>query len=322
MPHRRRLDTNVDERMLDFDGVPGKPAQLAEGHALLATVPTLAAHCLETYNNVRTEAAAATTAAFQPVGPMRATKSRRVLRPRTRPGRPTTPLRGRDHGHRRNSHGTTVLKRRGRVQAATVPTAPTTPDAENDNDNSPALACPFYKHDPVRHRVCALSAPFPDVRRVKQHVIVSHHAPIYCPICGEHFPSAVARDAHARERTCALVDLAAADAGIEGATEEQVEALLRRGCGRNGGGRDDETVEEAWFRMWEVLFPGAPRPATAYLASPAEREVVALRRFWRRAGPGVVRGLLGPGAEDETVSAAAGSVLSAMVEQAGWYAVG
>jgi hypothetical protein len=52
-----------------------------------------------------------------------------------------------------------------------------------------------------------------------------------------------------------------------------------------------------------------------YLSSPAEREVVGLRRFWRRAGPGVARGLLGPGADEATLKAVAASVLRAVVEQ-------
>ena len=46
---------------------------------------------------------------------------------------------------------------------------------------------------------------------------------------------------------------------------------------------------------------------------------MVLRRFWRRVGPRVVRGLLGPGggADLATREALAGSVLQEMVEQAG-----
>ncbi len=81
----------------------------------------------------------------------------------------------------------------------------------------------------------------------------------------------------------------------------------------------EEDGEESWFRMWDVLFPGVERPETGYLDAREEKEVVALRRFWRRVGPRVVRGLLGPGggADLATREAVAGSVLLEMVEQAG-----
>jgi hypothetical protein len=75
--------------------------------------------------------------------------------------------------------------------------------------------------------------------------------------------------------------------------------------------------------MWDVLFPGEERPKTGYLVERREREVVALRRFWRRCGRDVVRALLGPdgargrGVDEETREAVAGSVLREMVAQAG-----
>ena len=93
----------------------------------------------------------------------------------------------------------------------------------------------------------------------------------------------------------------------------------RRRCGWDGGVGEEEDERESWFGMWDVLFPGVERPESVYLDAQEEREVVVLRRFWRRAGPRVVRGLLGlgGGADLATREALAGSVLQEMVEQAG-----
>jgi hypothetical protein len=175
------------------------------------------------------------------------------------------------------------------------------------------------------------------VRSAKQHVIVHHHAPIYCPVCATHFPSAVVRDRHVRTRAC--VRREPEPESLEGATEDQVDRLLRRDTAvdRDGGGdtggaaarysprrrrprliKRGDKEQESWFRMWDVLFPTVGRPETAYLASPREREIVALRRFWKRLGPGVVKGLLAPyRADPATREAVAGSVLRDMVRQAG-----
>ncbi len=126
------------------------------------------------------------------------------------------------------------------------------------------LACPFYKHNPQRYHACAGAADIRNAHSVREHVLTEHLAPIYCPICCSHFPSALARDKHIRARSCTQRELTAEV--IEGATDDQVEELLqwddaprrsRRGKMR---GDDDEV---SWFRIWDVLFPGAKRPKTA-----------------------------------------------------------
>ncbi|KAL2132612.1 hypothetical protein VTI74DRAFT_3602 [Chaetomium olivicolor] len=274
-PHHH--STNVDESMLSFDELPEKPSCLADGHPLQGAVQTLAAQCLQAYNTART-----TAAASQP-----SIRAMRQLSLRPKPCR---------HTRLRSSSNTTTTKT----------------DAAASLD---AMACPFYKRNPMRYHSCAWAVNIRNTRSAKQHVIIDHHAPIYCPICSSHFPSAVARDKHVRARSCTERELTADT--LEGVTEDQVEKLLQRDVGK-AARRMREAEEASWFRMWDVLFTGVVRPKTAYLSSPREREVLALRRFWRRrAKLGAVREFLGEGVDEATLKAMEASVFQNMVVQAG-----
>lgn len=282
---------NFDESMFSSSNLPYKYPCLAEGHELQAAVPTWAAQCLQAYNNTA-------VASQQPL----------------------------THGPRPHRRRTT---RRRKTTKAQPP--------------RPTLACPFYRRNPERHHACAWTVTLGSVRSAKQHVIVHHHAPIYCPVCTAHFPSAVARDRHVRARACVARE--PAPGSLEGATEDQVDRLLRCDTAADGD-RDKDAAgatarypprrghaylarrprlvnkgdkeQESWFRMWDVLFPGVGRPNAAYLTSPREREIVALRKFWKRVGPAVVKGLLALDRADlATREAVAGSVLRDMVQQAG-----
>ena len=293
---------NFDERMFSSDP-PYRYPCLADGHELQAAIPVWAAECLQAYNN--------TTGASQP---------------RVRPTTTTTTTTKQLPHILELPYRQTIRRRRNTTKAR-----PSRPAA------ALTLACPFYKRNPERHHACAWTVALRSVRSVKQHVIVHHHAPIYCPICADHFPSAVARDRHVRARAC--VRREPPPGSLEGATEDQVDRLLRRDTVADARGaaprrrrgylarhphlrpglakkRDKE--QESWFRMWDVLFPGVSRPETAYLASMREGEIVALRRFWRNIGLGMVKGLLAPCRADlATREAVAGSILRDMVQQAG-----
>ncbi len=290
---------DFDERMLLFADLSYRYPCLAEGHALQASVRVCAAQCLRRF-------ASEARAPPQPLA-----RQQFSLRPKQQPCRHTITATRHHHHHHR-------------VRTLTARAIPPPPAAH--------FACPYYKVNPSRHAACVWTDALPSVHSVKQHVIVHHHAPIACPVCAAQFPSAVARDNHVRARACVRREPLSGE--LEGATEAQVDWLMRRdepgassvAPGRrkrrrrkvSGDGDDDD--EESWFRMWEVLFPGVPRPKTGYLAKPAEMGAVALRRFWRRVGPQVVKDLLrfeGGGADRDTREAVAGSVLGEMVEQAG-----
>jgi len=183
----------------------------------------------------------------------------------------------------------------------------------------PVLACPMYKKDPRRYHSCAYTITLTSARAARQHVIIDHPVPIYCAMCHSHFPTLRLRDEHERARTCTVLERVEGegDPTIEGVTGDQREKLLRLDASGKGPRRIYEDEEESWFRTWDVLFPGVKRPETAYLSSPEEREILAMRRFWKKAGPAVVKRLLGEGTDGATLRAVQASVLEKMIEQAG-----
>lgn len=205
------------------------------------------------------------------------------------------------------------------------------------------MACPYYRYDPKRFHRCGWDLEMGNTRMVRQHLIVDHRVPNHCPMCYEKFGSEVARNQHVALRTCDLRD---PPAGLlVGVSEGQAEELLRCGRrmqgasrgrrnaktkdGRANLGRSDSmgtlSEEDKWHVIWKVLFPETPSPQRAYLSAPAECEAAALRRFWRRAGPGLVADDLAgqellrweDTREEATLAALHGSVLAGMMDKSG-----
>jgi hypothetical protein len=181
------------------------------------------------------------------------------------------------------------------------------------------LVCPFYRLDPLRHRKCLCELDFPDTRSVKQHIIVDHRLPQYCPVCYCVFESAVKRDAHIVLRSC--LEPTTLPEPFQGVSETQIEEISQRGSrkqrrnaksknrsdimvGGLRGARKPSTKyvghwkatanheEERWFELWDMLFPHSLRPASARSWTSHEREVESIKRFWRASGPVLVTRLL------------------------------
>ncbi|KAK1829237.1 hypothetical protein QBC39DRAFT_357025 [Podospora conica] len=276
-------DPDMDDRMLLFDSLPTTHTPLADDHPLQSAVPPLASRSLRDYNRSKTSKAARGLQALD-----------------VDPGTTTTCVH---------------LRRQPKPSSRRTPPPQTTtrPDA---------LACPFAKLDPQRHRPC-LTVSFPSVRSVKQHIIIDHHAPISCPICHSAFASAADRDGHIVARTCTQRD-APRDAHLAGINEDQVERLMLRdppevrGRQRAAAADDAERQRQRWFRVWDTVFPGVPRPASAHMTAPREREVVALRRYWRKRGRKAVRAALREEerGDQEVLEALEESVLRRMMDLA------
>ena len=120
------------------------------------------------------------------------------------------------------------------------------------------LACPFYKLDPMRFMSCT---PFrlSRIRDVKQHLLRRHRQPPYCPVCGNIFKDPESRDIHIMARDCHS-PLGGVPVNIEGVTDTQRAALSRRSD-------SDLDLASQWFRVWEILFPGNPRPLSPYMST-------------------------------------------------------
>jgi 5-methylcytosine-specific restriction endonuclease McrA len=155
----------------------------------------------------------------------------------------------------------------------------------------------------------------PDMRTIKQHLIVDHRRCDYCPICYAVFDRAADRDRHIVARSCRKKKQP--EGLLVGVSEDQAEVLARRYDGSEWTPKDDgadmrrrnrantkitsrnvankfsrkagpPSEEEKWFYIWDIVFPTTPHPASPYLSSPLERETVALRSFWQSAGPELV----------------------------------
>jgi len=174
------------------------------------------------------------------------------------------------------------------------------------------FSCPYYVHNPRDHQSCLTRADLRDVRDVKQHLWVAHRRCPFCPICREIFPTAADCDQHIKARSCVV----RTEPDIEGITTEQMKLLARR--------PDPElSQEESWFAVWDVVFPGAPRPPQARLSGLIESSVCHLRDYWARRGGRVIskfleaRGLTNYDMEDEerSLEALYVAVLDQMIDE-------
>ncbi|KIW66137.1 hypothetical protein PV04_08339 [Phialophora macrospora] len=127
------------------------------------------------------------------------------------------------------------------------------------------LACPYAKHDPVRYseanqilsekpyRRCR-TVYLTNISRLKQHLYRVHRRPeYYCPSCYMDFATEDECEIHSRSRLCVLRDCPFE----EKMTSGQCKAVKRRKMG--------ETPVNAWFGIFEILFPGAERPNNPYV---------------------------------------------------------
>lgn len=140
---------------------------------------------------------------------------------------------------------------------------------QNGMDQRRSFACPYRKLDPHRHRDC-LKYTLHRIKDVKQHIDRRHRKPdVYCARCYATFRSQTERDEHTRDSRCEILPRTQ----VEGVTDEQRENLNKSSC-RN------LPLEEQWFRMWEVLFPGEDRPRSAFSGNYVEEVVPLLRHYW------------------------------------------
>ncbi|KAK3356347.1 hypothetical protein B0T25DRAFT_413315, partial [Lasiosphaeria hispida] len=130
------------------------------------------------------------------------------------------------------------------------------------------FACPLSKHDSTQHVTCS-KLRLTRVGDVKQHLRRCHRLPIYCPTCGITFTNERTRDAHINHRTCRGPP-GGAPIKPEGITEEQGEALARR-VNRS------HSEAEQWNSIWDILFPGSPRPSSPYAANKTEEAFDMIR---------------------------------------------
>ncbi|XXG98600.1 hypothetical protein Hte_004925 [Hypoxylon texense] len=149
---------------------------------------------------------------------------------------------------------------------------------ENEDLNTVelSLACPYYKHDRFRYRKC-LVLDLKKISYVKQHLRRQHIQPHYCPVCGQIFNSHADQEVHIRSRQCTQQDFEAP----QGITQDQDRILSSRVDKRL-------SLEQQWFSVWDIIFPGVERPESPYIQGPIHEVLSSSRQFLRERGPGLI----------------------------------
>ncbi|KAK1829900.1 hypothetical protein QBC39DRAFT_122608 [Podospora conica] len=125
---------------------------------------------------------------------------------------------------------------------------------EPDTGTGPTLACPFWKDGPYgKHRSC-YKFTLRRIRDVKQHLARKHTPTLYCQTCFEIYDNEDLLFAHVDLRRCQRVPGRRLD-GIDPHTDR----VLRRRA------NPAHSIEEQWFTLWDVLFPGKRRPFSPYI---------------------------------------------------------
>lgn len=144
------------------------------------------------------------------------------------------------------------------------------------------FACPFYKSSPAYYRGCSVLT-LTSISRVKQHILRAHTKPSYCPVCCQTFTSDDARDEHLIERTCQVGEHVPPD----GITRSQEKRLKSRRGTRNMSDRDQ------WYRIWNIVFPEAPKTKSIYLGDWQSEVIEASRQFMNQEGVAIIVRQLG-----------------------------
>ncbi|KXJ88327.1 hypothetical protein Micbo1qcDRAFT_166995 [Microdochium bolleyi] len=154
---------------------------------------------------------------------------------------------------------------------------PSSGDQPELDDNNATLACPYYKYNKLRHDRC-LYLQLRRIKDVKQHLRRAHNQPHFCPICGVAF--ADSRDdlnEHLIARTCERREFQVP----EGVTDSHRAKFTQRVA-------RTLSLSEQWFTVWDILFPGQPRPESPFVEGPVAEVSAEVILWWNRHGRSVV----------------------------------
>lgn len=143
------------------------------------------------------------------------------------------------------------------------------------------MACPFSKNDLFRYRRC-LGLTLNRPKDVRQHIYRHHMKPdYYCASCYKVFETANDRDIHSRKRLCESLD-GPPRPKFQGITEEQKKSLHKK-LPR------DWNVEEQWYQIYDILFPGCEKPRSPYVGDFLGDVVSCLRHRWNTQGHKIIK---------------------------------
>ncbi|KAF5629791.1 uncharacterized protein FTJAE_8436 [Fusarium tjaetaba] len=138
------------------------------------------------------------------------------------------------------------------------------------DERSQFLACPYWKADSKKYWDCFLKKN-DTIAHLKQHLTRRHTPKYYCQICYQTFREFDLFDSHALDRSCTR----GPSAKLEGISQQQKNQLSLKSKG---------SVEQQWYTVWSILFPGLEPPATIYIYSTQSEDFCRIQEFAQREG--------------------------------------
>ncbi|KAH6990137.1 hypothetical protein EDB80DRAFT_729555 [Ilyonectria destructans] len=136
------------------------------------------------------------------------------------------------------------------------------------DDKSLLLACPYYKKDKFKHKLCLRDFKLKRIKDVKQHLCRKHIQPHFCPLCGQEFETKGDERDHIRTQSCSRQEYQEPE-GITDDHKDKFSSRVDRMM----------TLEHQWFTVWDIVFPDTPRPSSAYVQDPEIETLLGFSDF-------------------------------------------
>nr|XP_036577375.1 uncharacterized protein CTRU02_12608 [Colletotrichum truncatum]KAF6784346.1 hypothetical protein CTRU02_12608 [Colletotrichum truncatum] len=156
----------------------------------------------------------------------------------------------------------------------------TTTKRRRTTEKKLTFACPFSKKDPMKHRDC-YKYMLNRIRDVKQHLARCHRVPPYCPRCMATFSDEDARDGHIRDEDCPKRTFVK----LDGVTDSQRSQLAKKAP-------SNQSKEDQWFGVYDILFLGQPRPASPYIDNDLLQDITLYQDYLSTNGPTILSEIL------------------------------
>lgn len=143
---------------------------------------------------------------------------------------------------------------------------------DNSSTAVKLFACPYFKQNPPRfsarnttqlaYRSCA-TVVLRNTAQIKQHLYRVHKLPDhYCARCLQQFAKSSDLSSHVRSCRCETQPT-----NFEGKmTPEQYKKIKRR--------QTKSDQRSGWYEIFDILFPGVPRPASPYIEDKEDQDSV------------------------------------------------
>jgi len=131
------------------------------------------------------------------------------------------------------------------------------------------FACPFAKAHPSKYG-CCFSKILSRIRDVKQHLDRSHYPKFYCSRCSTIFSDEECHQQHVANPAGLFCPPCSQ---LDGITHEQRRQISRKS-------NPKQSVEQQWFALWDIVFPGRPRPDSPYQDANVSEELWSFRAHW------------------------------------------